>query len=78
MQTVKLSISEHTHLMIAEKWMETICRTFYENCDLGFDGDELVPTISAEVDIARLIKFYNPEVYNAVLMAKKEEKKHAE
>ena len=74
MQTIELSLSEHTHLMIAEKWMENVCRTFYENCFLSSDGDELLPSISAEIDIARLIKFYNPEVYNAVLMAKKEEK----
>ena len=78
MQTIELSLSEHTHLMIAEKWMENVCRTFYENCRLSYGGDALELSFGAEDDIVKLIKFYNPEVYNAVLTAKKEEKKHAE
>ena len=78
MQKIEISLAEHTHLLIAEKWMETICRSFYEHCRLDCFGEELEMELEGKDEIVKMIKFYNPEVYHAVMDCKKMEKEASE
>ena len=78
MQKIEITLAEHTHLLITEKWIETICRSFYEHCRLDCFGEELEMEIAAKDEIVKLIKFYNPEVYHAIVQCKQMEKETSE
>ena len=71
-KNITIPIEEHTRLVVTEKWMESICRAFYENCRLSAYGEKptLEMTLDGKEQIIHLIKYFKPDIFYAITEAK--------